>query len=57
MKLGVDLLKSAQLDPSVNLCRRDRDMPEHFLDNPEVSSPGKQMSGEAVPERVRADLG
>ena len=56
MKAGVDLAEAAQLDSGVNLRCGDRRVTEHLLDGAEIGSSGEQMGGEAVPQRVRADV-
>ena len=56
MKSGVNLAEAAQLDAGVDLGRCDRRVSEHFLDDAQISTPGKEMGGEAVPEGVRADI-
>ena len=56
METGVDLPEPAQLHPGVDLGRGDGRMAQHLLDRPQVGSAGQQVRGEAVPERMRADL-
>ena len=55
MKFRVDLAETAELDPCVDLGRRDRGMSEHFLDDAKVRASRQQMSREAVPERMWAN--
>lgn len=55
MEPGVNLLEPAQLDSRVNLGRRDGGMAQHLLNGPKIGPSGKEVSREAVPERVRTD--
>ena len=52
----MDLPEPGHLDAGVNLGRGDRGVAEHLLDDAEVGAAGQEVGGEAVPERVRADL-
>ena len=56
MKPGVDLAEPAELDAGVDLGRGDRGVAEHLLDDAQIGTPGKEVGGEAVPQRVRADI-
>ena len=53
---GVDLAEPAELDPRVDLGGGDRGVTQHLLDHAEVGPAGEEVGGEAVAERVRADL-
>jgi hypothetical protein len=55
MAAGVHLLEPAEFDAGVNLGRRNRRMPQHFLDGPEVRPTGQQVSREAVSQGMWAD--
>ena len=57
MKPGVNLAEPAELDACIDLGRGDRGVAEHFLDDAEIGAPGEKVGGEAVPERMRADVG
>ena len=56
MKPGVNLAEPAQLDAGIDLGRGDRGVAEHFLDDAQIGAAGEEVGGEAVPERVRADV-
>ena len=57
MKTGMHLAQATELDPGVNLCRRDRGVAKHFLDRAEVGAAGQEVGRKAVPQCVRADVG
>ena len=39
----------------INFCSLNAFVAEHLLDNPQIGPAFQQMSGEGMPERVRAD--
>ena len=53
----MDALEAAGIDVGVALGGGDAGMAEHFLHMTEIDASGNQMGGEAVAERVRADVG
>ena len=57
MEPAVDFLEPAEFDPGVDLSGRDGGVTQHLLDGAEVGSPGEEVGGEAVSQRVRAHLG
>ena len=57
MKLLVDRLEAVAIDVGVVLRRADVGVAEQFLHRAQVGAAGEQVRGEAVPQRVRADLG
>ena len=57
MKLPVDRPQAVAVDVGVLLRRADAGVAEQFLHRAQVGAAGEQVRGEAVPQRVRADLG
>ena len=53
----MDFLEPRVVDVRVDLRRRDAGVAEHFLHLPQVGAAGEQVRGEAVAQRVRAQLG
>ena len=53
----MDRLEPAQLDACVDLGGGDRRVPQHHLDGPKVGTARQEMSGEAMSEGVRTDVG
>jgi len=49
--------KPVFIDVGVNFGGSDTGMTQKFLDDPEIGSTGKKVSGERVPEKVRIDAG
>jgi hypothetical protein len=57
MTLLMDRFQAAMFDMRVDLSRADARMPQHFLECSDVSATSEKMSGEAVPQCVRAHFG
>src|ERR1041384_720368 len=56
MKPVVRVLQTTLVDMRVDLGRRDIDVPEHLLDDAQVTAVFQQVRGEAVPQCVRRDV-
>lgn len=56
MMRRMDLLDVLSVQVSVDLCRRDIHVAEHFLDGSQVGSPFDEVGSEGVTERVRMHL-
>ena len=56
MESGVDVAQPAQLNACIDLGCGDRGVSQHFLHDAEIGAPGKEVGGEGVSERVRADI-
>src|SRR5262245_8643974 len=53
--LPVDLAQLRRVDVRIALRRRQLDVPEQFLNRPEVGAALEQMRGKRMAQRVRAD--
>src|ERR1043166_409758 len=56
MKLPVHSLKPLLIDMRVHLGRGNIGMPQHFLNNPQISAVPEQMRSETVPKKVWIDI-
>src|SRR4051812_551320 len=57
MSVRIRVAEAGRIDPSVNLCGRDRGVAEQLLDRAQVGTALQEMRGEAVTQRVRRDSG
>jgi hypothetical protein len=48
-----DGFQPVRLDMGIDLGRRYIGVPEHLLQRPEIGSPGKEMTGEGMPQAMR----
>jgi hypothetical protein len=56
MKLSMDGFQPLLIDVRVNLRRGNICVPEHFLDDAQVSAVSEQMRRETVPEKMRINI-
>src|SRR5450631_3619437 len=53
MRGAIGLKQSRAIDGRVDLCRRQRGVPEQFLDGAQIAAAPQQMRREGVPQRMR----